>query len=511
MSRTSLPQDIILLICKELAWQRDFSTLFNCSLVSTRVARLALEQLYSYGSLLEDIWNIKAADFLEPREDMEPFIALQGNQIGWDKFAKSGIMPPFEFQRSIIDSGESLINYIKQAAEETSIAVKLVHLEASFLPEDLLPTWIARIPSLESLQLQSATALTAEAASAIAKWCPKFSELRSLTCRGDNVDANLASFLRTLPPNSLQCFEIISINDIGEQTLAALNMHARSLKTLTLGSLPGHVMSSLGAISSCTAIENLSLENQRHIPWNLAGDEALLERITAWLGSCKNLRTLKLSNIGDGLLIIKDVLALPNVRLLSLDFQGFSSLGNEVDAAAWSALGQQEALEELTLGGLDGIPDALIVHETPILPDSICRLTNLKRLDLKRASLRAIELRRIVTALSQLTELGFGGDWIDDQILESIGTLQYLKKFLVNALSIFTFDSVQSFAKKLDPEHHKGIEVEINNQIGSYKFAQDQEAWLVDFFATELEGRIDIGVFKDPDEAHEDDFTSDSE
>lgn len=48
MSRASLPQDIVLLLCQELSFRCDFSTLFQCSLVSRRVASLALEQLYRY-------------------------------------------------------------------------------------------------------------------------------------------------------------------------------------------------------------------------------------------------------------------------------------------------------------------------------------------------------------------------------------------------------------------------------------------------------------------------------
>ncbi|ETS84762.1 hypothetical protein PFICI_02787 [Pestalotiopsis fici W106-1] len=559
MSRESLPQDIILLICQELTWQRDFGTLFNCSLVSVRVASLALEQLYSihelspantaetfnlskvarlwkslllssigktaypyctwirslslgnYGSLLEDIWNNKAVDLLEPLEDMKQFLVLRGNQTWKTKITRNRGMPFFDFQRSMTESGDSLTLYIKQMADLSKTAVSLNHLEASSLPADLLPVWIARIPSLQSLQLQEASALTPEAASAIARWCPKFSEFVCLLCSGASADENVASFLQILPRDSLQCFEIISYNDIGLQTLRALNAHARSLKTLTLGSLPGDVMNSLNALPSCTAIEHLSLENQRHNPWHLAGNDNLLKQVVDWIGSCKNLRTLKLSNIGDSLLIIKDVLASPNVQLLALDLQGFSSQGDILDAAAWSALGRQEILEDLTIGGLDGMPDALVVHETPVLADSICQLRHLKKLDLKRASIRAIELRQIVTALPQLTNLGFGGEWIDDQILESVSNLQNLKSLLVNALSVFTFDGLRTFATKLDPEQHKGIVVEINNQIGKWKFDRDQEDWLIEYFTTELEGRIDIGVFKDPDEAHEDDFTSASD
>ncbi|KAK9781602.1 hypothetical protein SCAR479_01473 [Seiridium cardinale] len=557
MSRATLPQDIVLLLCQELTFRIDFSTLFQCSLVSRRVASLALEQLYgmhelspihgaetfsltklarlwksillssigqtaypyctyvqslslgNYGSLLEDIWNNKAAYLLEPQDELKQFLVFRGNQ----KFKKTRnhVMPVFDFQQSMIEAGEAISAYVKQVADQTETSVALVHLEASMIPADILPIWLARLPSLQSLQLQDGSALTAEAASAIAKWCPKFSEFRCFLCQGSGVDENVASFLQNLRPNTLQCFEVISYNDIGEQTLTALNAHAESLQTLTLGSLPGDVMSSLNALPACTALESISLESQRHNPCDLAGNEKVLKEIVAWIGGCKNLRSLTLTNIRDSLLITKDVLNSPDVHLHTLDLQGFSSHGEEVDAAAWTALARQDSLEDLTIGGLDGMPDALIVHETPALNESICQLGGLRVLDLRRASVRAIELRRMIMALPRLTSLGFGGDWIDDQILESIGTLQHLKTLLVNALSIFTFDALKSFAERLDFERQRGIVVEINNQLGNYKFNAHQEAWFFEHFTTKLEGRMDIGVFKDPDEAHESDFSSDSE
>ena len=43
-----LPQDILLLLCQELASRTDFSTLFRLSLASRRVASIALEHLYRY-------------------------------------------------------------------------------------------------------------------------------------------------------------------------------------------------------------------------------------------------------------------------------------------------------------------------------------------------------------------------------------------------------------------------------------------------------------------------------
>ena len=46
MSFVTLPQEIVLLVCEQLASRNDFPTLFRYSLISKRVAGFALEYLY---------------------------------------------------------------------------------------------------------------------------------------------------------------------------------------------------------------------------------------------------------------------------------------------------------------------------------------------------------------------------------------------------------------------------------------------------------------------------------
>jgi hypothetical protein len=222
--------------------------------------------------------------------------------------------------------------------------------------------------------------------------------------------------------------------------------------------------------------------------------------------SCTNLQELTLSDLRDATPILKDVLGTPAIRLSVLDVQGFSSHG-DADGEAWAALGLQESLESLTIGGLDGAPDSLIVHENPPLADSICKLNALKSLNLTRAYVRTIELRKMVMALPGLTDLSFGGDWIDDQILESISRLRKLKALLVNAFSVFTYGGLFEFAKKLDPEGNRGITVDINNQLGNWKLDPIDEARLSDYFVSVLAGKIELSFFQDPDEVHESDFS----
>jgi hypothetical protein len=48
MARPALPDDILYLLCEELASQEQFDTLFNCACASRALAVPALTHLYKY-------------------------------------------------------------------------------------------------------------------------------------------------------------------------------------------------------------------------------------------------------------------------------------------------------------------------------------------------------------------------------------------------------------------------------------------------------------------------------
>ncbi|KAI0128722.1 hypothetical protein BJ170DRAFT_622715 [Xylariales sp. AK1849] len=557
MAQTPLPQDIILLLCQQLALRRDFPTLFRCSLVSRRVASIALEQLYSihemspvsmsettnskewariwksvirsakgctaypyctyiqslslssYESLLEDVYDDKIVRpwLFNAEEGMEQFLVLRSGQP-LKRPTRKQTMPLIDLRNTMLKAGEAITSRIKDMADQTETSTTVVHLEANTIPAEILPSWLTRLGSLTSLQLSDGSVLTAEAASAIYEYCPRFSELKCFLCQGDNADENMAAFLQTLMPNTLQSFQILSYNDISERALAALNMHGGSLKALRLGSLSSHATKCLNVLPNCVALETLNIENRKHDQIDLTTcGEGLIKEITAWIQNCKNLRDLTFTDVKDALLIVKDILNTPNIQLNSLSLEGFSSQSEEVSFATWAALGLHGSLEELTLGGQDGTPDGLVIHENPPLASSICKLQNLKVLRLIRAVVRTAELRQMVAALPGLTELKFGGEWADDQALESLSNLRGLKVLLINALSVFTYEALQSFALKLNHADHSGINVDIVNQMGGWKLSQECEAQLSEYFTNVLNGRIEIGYAQDPDELHESDFS----
>lgn len=69
MSKPVLPQEVMLLICRELGVRREFATLFHCSIVNRRIASIAIEQLYG---CVRDIGIHCISSAHSPRSILEP-------------------------------------------------------------------------------------------------------------------------------------------------------------------------------------------------------------------------------------------------------------------------------------------------------------------------------------------------------------------------------------------------------------------------------------------------------
>ncbi|KAL7626150.1 hypothetical protein AAE478_002920 [Parahypoxylon ruwenzoriense] len=543
MASVPLPQDIILLLCEELATRRDFTTLFRCSLVSRRVSSIALEKLYgihessrasfgdargtlawprlwrsiilssirktaypyctylrylSLGNLEECLQDVVRSDSLDFffRGDMERFRVSKPQDLSY----------LFIDILAIIDRcADSITDFIEKFADDTGTAVTLAHLEGTIIPHDRVSTWIARLRTLTTLRIRDGSVLGVEAASAISECCPNFTDLTFFYCC--TADEDLAAFFRTLRPNSLRSFQVISLNTIGGNALAALNAHAKSLKTLILGSLSPAAIKALNLLSSCTALETLTVESD-HYRMELADyNEELLREISAWIGNCKSLRNLTLGRVPNALPIVKDVLAAPDIHLVSLSIICCSNEAVTENPAAWATLGLQDSLEDLTLGLQDAQLEGLRVGASPRLADSICQLKNLTSLNLIQSSVSDDELCRFAKALPKLSELSFSGDAITDSILEPLSNLSQLKLLEISAISNFSFAALLNFATRLDTPGHRGIRVDILNQLGERKLTTLQFARLKNYFGKTLKGTFDITYFNDPDELHESDFS----
>ncbi|TGJ88411.1 hypothetical protein E0Z10_g304 [Xylaria hypoxylon] len=571
MDRPTLPQDILLLICRELGALREFTTLYHCSTVSRRVASIAVEQLYGFvigtpqhtplsdnihsilevndsfifhtvqavrlwrsiilsslgattypycayiralslGSLVECLYDIRSDWTLRQfffEGLMQDFLVLQG-----DNDSVKGTRsrpPPFDNPRITSRCADSIIHYIKGLADSNGTTIALTHLEASVFPRDTLPTWFSRLGTLTSLQIQDGSVLGVETANAIAESCPNFAELTCFHCSSDTAAEDMAAFFLALRPNTLRRFEVHSRNNLGEVTLAALNTHAESLKVLDLRSLLASTVKSLHVLSQCTALERLLIEREATDRSGLdIFNEEELAKVTKWISSCEALQELSLNHVRDALPILKQVLQTPKIHLEQLVIQDYLSASEEITTATWGALGQQDQLKLLTIASPYHSLDDLVLSRYPELTDSICHLPNLTTLNLMQTSVSSTEIRRIATALPRLEELSFGGGLVIDSILEPLSELSKLATLSINAVTAFTFDSLQNFAQRLHQAGNRNIRVELLNQWHEAKLTEREEMRLTEYFVDYLDGQIAISYPNDPEELHEVDF-SDSE
>ncbi|KAI4858874.1 hypothetical protein F4820DRAFT_441459 [Hypoxylon rubiginosum] len=547
MASEPLPQEIILLLCEELAARRDFDTLFQCSLSSRRVARIALEKLYSIqdfslvstgethnGLKWSRLWRsiilsstgsataypycvyvrlLSFGNFEECLYDMLRDPGLRDSFFEGPMQQLLGLQNPIgvlqltprDRKAIMVKCADSITAYIKRFADETETTAALAHLEGVYFPHDLLPNWISRLGNLTSLRIRDGSVLGVEAAKAISECCPHFVDLTCYYYHSSNADEDLAAFFQTLRPNSLQSFEIISQNGIGEQALTALNAHATSLRSLILGSLPPQGIMALSSLASCTALEVLSIENDAHNLRSMADMEEVLREVSAWISSCKSLRHLSFYHFLSILPVVKDVLGAPDIRLQSLSIVDF--LYHDPGEATWVALGTQDRLESLTIGLHNRSIDGFSVRQGSLLADSILKLKSLTTLNLIMASIDLSTVQHLPEALPNLVEFSFSGDNVDDSILGPLSNLPQLKLLSINAPSSFSYSGLFDFVQKLaaTPDR-EGIRIDILNQHG-YPFDQEENDILRDFMADELKGRIDITYTNHPDDLHEEDFT----
>ncbi|KAI1410551.1 hypothetical protein F5Y13DRAFT_202031 [Hypoxylon sp. FL1857] len=535
----ALPQEILLLLCQELAARCDFGTLFSCSLVSRRVASIACEQMYSIQELSP------ASTSLRPSDRCELWRSIILSSIGKtafpyctylrtmslgnleeclyherrffkDELQQFWVQLPMrqslDIPATVIKCADSIIAYIKRYADDAEKSVALAHLEGLYIPHDVLPTWITRLGLLTSLRIQDGSVLGAEAARAISECCPNFTDLTCYYYQSSSADEDLGAFFRTLRPNTLQSFAVNSSNGIGKNALEGLNSHAASLRCLELGSLGIQAMRALNSLADCTALERLVIENDRFSKVDLkVYNKETLKEIIAWITKCHSLKRLSFRHVINALPIIEEVLKSPNIRLSRLFVVDFGSEDDAddytEDSTAWATLGSQDQLESLTLGLRSGLIDDLRIHEIPTLVDSICQLKNLTTLNLTQAHITRVEVNRFALALPRLCEFSFSGEMVDDSILEPLSALPQLTMLSITNPSNFTPDGLVQFSKKLDTPDHMGIRMDILNQVG-HKLTETQYTRLQSYFRKILGGHIMITY---PEEIHEDQFSEDSD
>lgn len=305
----------------------------------------------------------------------------------------------------IINSvGESISRFVGDSANMpgTMAALDAIDLSGNIDPV-AFPTWIGRLPRLESMALWDGTVLNGHVGEVIKKHCENFKSLSIYTCHGDNVDFNLASFLNALPMNTLRSLRVFSYNDIAGETFKALNQHRESLADLALGNLKAPAIRSLSALKGLTALQNLDLSDaQGHINLESTANDSFLE-VIGWVTGCTQLKTICLNMFVDGPAIVKAICSNNEIRLNSLTLRGYTFANN---IPLHSSLSNQPELESLELRAeTEEDEDDSTYEDIETLVNSTCFLQELRYLNLLDTSnnFDSIHIKLLASSLRKVS------------------------------------------------------------------------------------------------------------
>ncbi|CAK7210644.1 hypothetical protein SCUCBS95973_000858 [Sporothrix curviconia] len=459
--------------------------------------------------------NLKLSDFKELLSDIAPNADLrkrffQGDMAPYElmlpstnaNVATRRNRPRLDLQGIINKVGDAVTLFIKEAADRDNRSVTLTHLEGQSIPREILPNWTSRLAALMSLHIQDGSVIGEEVARSIRDNCPRFRELLCFYCNGPTVDTDLAAFFTTIPPNSLEVFSVSSQNHMGKEALAALSLHASSLKTLMLSGLQHGAFAHLGSLRECVSLESLDLEVDRLISaeWEAGFPESFADTV-AWLSACSSLSSLKLWNINGASALLKIVLKAPNLRLRSLDLK----LIDDASDGFYTSLGNQTSLVDFYLRSNDMQLDVASPQHTQFI-DALCKLQKLHVLDIMQTALTYGDLDALAVALKQLEEFSFDGEALNDQVLSSLLIMSKLKSININASTNFTLEGLIHFIGKVGEtrEFQCGLAMSVMNQSLEAQISPDEEQFLAEQARATYGGSIEIAH---PEEEHESDFS----
>ena len=561
MSIRHLPEEILVLICEELGRRRDFPTLFGCALSSVALSEPALRIVYRIHELsplinetdeLENLRRHQPGDFAIKAAQQET--QLRKWALIWRSIIRSSLDVTYKpyclyirflnldnlrdlLQESRFSgkieqdffSGELQEFYLRKELLSTQPSksrrknrliidvVPILHAvgeavtKKTMLLEELkgnvsrgsLPEWIRRSPRLQGLHLQQGHVLGTEAQEAIREDCPFFKSLRLYAWTEGNADEHLAALLSTT--SGWENFELYSESDIGRQSLAAMNHHARTLVSLKLWGLNDESVKSLGCLKECTALQKLDLEaSVPSVRLEESENEAFLE-IISWLTSCHDLKELSMENFYDAPSILAQALPTHNFALTSLSLKKYMAYGEKA-AAFHAAISEQASLLRIFLNG-DG--EGTTFEELETLVDALGRLSNLQVLTLNQMSdnftdHHIISLAENLPSLETFYPSGFG---ITDSVFDSLAKCKNLKDMQFFGVTQFSAAGITDFISSLDVDTNKGLVLSMWAVDSDHALSEDAQAFLHDLIGNRLDGRFSMTLWREV----ESEFDSESE
>ncbi|EUC45020.1 hypothetical protein COCMIDRAFT_96713 [Bipolaris oryzae ATCC 44560] len=546
MAQAVLPDDILHLLCEELASQEQFDTLFNCACASRALAVPALTQLYKSHHLApvrgggEDLYGLPAATNLLTIQKWSilwrsivasslgatlfPYCryirSLDFRDLGYlledDQFrAKiskqffSGPLKQFEKTETLTNIKSRKFTRIKTAdvidaiGEVVTQHTPTLEVISGELQPGALVRWTPRLPRLQSLELWDGKPLEDELVHAsIYEHCPHFNSLMIYTWRSTNNDQKFAKFLSSMRPNTLQTLQTISDVEAGAETFLALSNHGKSLEDLRLcvtkDSIPH-----LALLKGCTALKTLRIEDMHGtVDLEATENDVFLETIS-WLQKCSNLQRLSFSKLQSGAAIITPVLLEEKIQLSSLEIDSYTLKDHKSFHQA--LVHQQSSLRVLFLSG---DTEGMFRDDLDILVESLRQLRQLRDLHLILPEvLRDDHLKTIVADLVLLEDLYVSGLELNDDVLPHLASLPNLRTVTISGISKFTMDGLLDFIDRLGPGN-QGIRLSVDMADTDTLLPDEELALVKDNLMEKAGGTFEYMALRDPNVPE---FESDSD
>ncbi|KAF1836250.1 hypothetical protein BDW02DRAFT_546665 [Decorospora gaudefroyi] len=500
MAQPVLPDDVLHLLCEELANQEQFDTLFNCACASRALAVPALTHLYRSHHLApvrgggEDLYGLPAATKLLTIQKWSilwrslvtssldatlfPYCryirSLDFRDLGYllddDQFrAKvskqffSGPLKQFEKTETVTNIKGKKITRIKTAdiidaiGEVVTQHTPTLEIISGELQPGALVRWTPRLPRLQSLELWDGKPLEdALVHASIYEHCPQFKSLMIYTWLSTDSDHKFANFLSSMRPDSLQTLQTISHVKAGAETFRALNHHSKSLEDLRL-CVSNESIPQMSLLRGCTALRTLRMEDVHgQVDLEATEHDVFLETV-AWLQNCENLERLSFSKLQSGAAIITPVLLEEKIRLRSLEIDSYTLKDHK---AFHQALVHHKS--SLRILFLSGDTDGMFRDDLDILVDSLKQLRQLRDLHLILPEvLRDEHLVTIVAELTLLEDLYVSGLELNDVVLPHLASLSNLRTVTISGISKFTMEGLLDFVSRLGPGN-QGIRISVD-------------------------------------------------
>ncbi|KAF2198226.1 hypothetical protein GQ43DRAFT_401362 [Delitschia confertaspora ATCC 74209] len=535
---TTLPDDILHLLCEELALRQDFHTLFQCACASRALAVPALTYLYrtqhyspirggtddeslprAVRELIVQKWSILWRSIIASSLDatlfpycrylkMLDFRDLE-NLLEDDQFR--GKIPKHFFSEPLMIFHKTIDHPLRRSGRRkverlnvpaiidaigeviTQHTPTLESISGKLLSHALV-RWAPRVPRLQALELKDGSPLEDDLVhSSIHAHCPQFNSLSIYTWAADNRDHRLSEFINGMRPQSLRFFQ--TIRDVGasQETFLALENHCESLKDLRL-CLSNEALEQLSSLQTCTALETLRIEDTSgRVDLEKTQNDVFLEVIT-WLRNCKTLRNLTMTKFLSAAAVTMPLLLETNIKLRRLEVDSYVVKDHQLFHQALAH--QASSLEILSLSG---DTDEMVRDDVDILVDVLKSLIELRELKLLLPEvLRDEHYVWILDSLLHLEELYITGLLLSDIVLVSLAKLTNLRSVTFNGLSTFTKEGLSQWVSKLGPGN-RGIRIMID-MADPYSLLSDEQVALV---RSELEAKVDGSLeytpFRDPD------------